>query len=385
MTAGDHSGAKVPRLLARLEAEIAAAAHPLEADCLRAERAIYLARQGRLHESRMELSMLQMRYASQPHAVISAWLGLGEGLLTYFSDLGTGTSDRIRRAYALSGAARAMRLHALSAAWLAQMDWVREDAPTMLRHLAVALQFSGPHDHSVRSRAAMVIGFAYHFGDRFDLAQPWYARTRHHARAEGDDATLSAMLHNIAWLNSTNERWHLLTGRGTRPVARQMLMSAESSSNYDDLLGPTVALGAIVPMMRAQILAMQGQWAEALALYEQHMAEALAQGLLRMKGNLLADMAWCRLQTGDTPRALQDARNAAAAAEHEVDRDDRAAAHSRLAQVFAALGEAGLAERHARQADEDWAAHAAECTVLLRGLDAMLAGLGPDVDLGPPA
>lgn len=365
------------RLLSRLDAEIAAAKHPLKADCLRAERAGFLARQGHLDEARQVLSSLHMQYAAHPHAVMSAWLSLGEGLLSHFSDLAPAAHDRMRRAYALSGAARDMKLHALAAAWLAHMDYTQYDFEAMVRHVGEALRLSAPTDHGTRSRASLVIAQAYHFGGRFDLAQPWYAQVRQHGNADGDEATLSALMHNMAWLHANHARQQVLTrAPGEAAVAPQVLMGAESTGNFDVLVG-TASLDALVPILRAQILSLQGRPADALVLYEQHMSHAMVQGLARMQASLRADMACCRLQLGEPRRAMQDATAASQVVDQESDLDDRAAAHSRLARVFAELGEAEKAERHARRAAQDWTAHERDQTAVVTALDRLVASLPP--------
>lgn len=362
------------RLLNRLDAEIAAARHPLKADCLRAERAAFLARQGHLDEARQVLSALHMQYASKPHAVMSAWLSLGEGLLSHFSDLGPAAHDRMRRAYALSGAARDLKLHALAAAWLAHMDYTQYDFDAMVRHVGEAFSMSDAGDHGARSRACLVVAQAYHFGGRYDLAQPWYAKVRHHGNADGDEATLSALMHNMAWLHANHARQQALTVSAEGLATAQMLMSAESTGNFDVLIG-TASLDALVPILRAQILSLQGRHADALTLYDQHLASAMAQGLARMQSSLRADMAWCRLQLEQPREAARDAHAAAQAVDQETDLDDRAAAHSRLARVFVGLGDADTAAGHAQRAEADWAAHRRDQRAVVDGLDRLVATL----------
>jgi len=367
------------RLLMRLDADIAAATHPLKADCLRAERAGLLARLGQLAEARQVLSTLQGQYANRPHAVMSAWLALGDGLLCHFSDMAPSAHDRIRRAYALSGAAREMRLHALSAAWLALMDYLYDDFAGMARHASEALRLAAPDDHGTRARASLVVAQAYHLSGRLDLAQPWYAKVRLHGNADGDEATLSALLHNMAWMHANEARQQALSdprGACAHVVRPHVLMSAESTANFDSLAG-LLGLDALVPILRARILALQGQWAESLALYDAHLAQAMAQGLERMQASLRADMAWCRLQLGQTSRALQDARQAAQAIGSERDLDDRAAAHSRLAQVFGQVGDTQAADHHAGLAAADWEAHCKHQTEIVLLLDQALEGLAP--------
>jgi tetratricopeptide (TPR) repeat protein len=242
----------------------------------------------------------------------------------------------------------------------------------MARHAVEALNLAEPEQHGARARANLVIAQAYHFGGRYDGAQAWYARARHHATAEGDDAMLSAVMHNMAGLHVTLSRQSTFCGSGDEAVTRRALLIAESTRNFDALLGST-ALDAFVPMLQAQLLSLQDRCAEALALYEAHLGDGLVQGLQRMRGNLCADMAWCRLQLGQREQALKDASTAQVAVQHDRDVDDRAAAHSRLAQLFQQIGDGESAARHAEAAAADWRTHERDQAQAIALMDRALA------------
>jgi tetratricopeptide (TPR) repeat protein len=360
------------RLLSRLDAAITAAKTPLKADCLRAERAGALARRGEVDEARQVLAALHMKYASNPHAVMSAWLCWGDGLLSYYSDLGrTAAHDRMRRAYALSGAARDMPLHALAAAWLALCEYNQGDDAAAARHVAEALTLAEPDHHAARTRACLVVAQLYHFGGRYDLAQPWYAQGRYHAQTEGDEAAMSALLHNMAWTHVGEVRQAQAQGQ-VLDVSPQMMLGADSTHNFDALTG-LLSLNALVPILQAQVRTLQGEWRVALDLFEAHLGPAMHQGLEHMESKLRADMAWCHAQLGDSDRALYLARQAAQTAGQEADRDDRAAAHSRLAQVFDHLDCPEEAARHRLMAEPEWAEHVRHQQALVAALDAALA------------
>jgi hypothetical protein len=344
------------RLLSHLDAAIAAASQPLVADCLRAERAGLLARQGQLAEARACLAALQTQYARQPQAALSAWLSLGDGLVSYFSDLNRSARDKMSRAYALATAARDTRLRALSMAWLAHMDYVDHDLEAMAHHVGEAFGIAEPDHHAAQARVCLVVAQAYHFGGRFDAAQPWYAKTRQHANAEGDEAMLSAVMHNMAGLLANESRQTLMCGPQDVAVTRRAMLGIESTGNFDALVG-TASLDALVPLLRAHVNSLQGRWADAVSLYEAHFSDGLLQGLDRMRSCMGADLAWCRLQLGQTEQALKDAMAAQVAVSQDRDVDDRAAAHSRLAQVFTQLGQADVAARHRAQATIDWHTH----------------------------
>ncbi|HEX3142157.1 MAG TPA: hypothetical protein VHQ87_19015 [Rhizobacter sp.] len=363
------------RLLSQLDAAIAAASpQSVQADCLRAERACLLARLGQLAEARAALSPLQDRCARQPNASVSAWLSLAEAHVSYFSDLNRSARDKMSRAYALGAAARDTRLCALSMAWLAHMDYVDHDLEAMARHIGECLVLAQPDHHAARARGCLVVAMAYHFGGRFDAAQPWYAKTRLHANTEGDEAMLGAVMHNMAGLLADGARQIVLRGMEDDGVTRRAMLGLESTRNFNVLVG-TESLDALVPLLRAQVSSVQGRYTDAVALYEAHFSDGLLQGLDRKRAFLGADLAWCRLQLGQTERALKDALAAEVAVAHDSDVDDRAAAHSRLAQVFAQLGQADVAARHEAQAALDWRTHERDQALTVSLVDKAIAKL----------
>jgi hypothetical protein len=344
------------RLLSALDARIAKTRGLLESTCLRAERAALFARQGRLDDARAELAAIHARYDGRTDAVVSAWASLADGLVAFYSDFSPSARDKLLRAHALSSAAGNRRVRALSAAWLAHMNYLDDDFEPMVRHLAVALAEAAPDSGSALARACLVAAQSYHWAERIDLAQPWYARARQHAMDDGDETLLSALMHNMAWLRATEARRLAVSGVVDREQVRQVLLGAESTGHFDQRVG-TASLRSLVPILRAHVLTLLDRHAEALELFDAYWATALAEGLAKMQGGMLAETAWCRVHVGDVGGARRDAQ---AAREHLVDcvqPGDRAAVHGRLAQVFDTLCDPAAADRHRVQAHTDWQAH----------------------------
>lgn len=344
------------RLLARLDAELARARHPVDAACLRAERAGFLARLGRFDEARAELAAIHAQFDRQPQAGVSVRVCLAEGWLHHFSTMSGAAHDKMKRAEALSAAAGLTQLHALSLAWLAHFEYNSDDIDGAVRHLEQALKLAASDNHAARARACLVTGMAYHFSERLDRAQPWYARARDHATADGDETTLSALNYNMTGNRVHHAMQAAVFGGDAQGEARHAHTGTESTSNLDQWIG-TASLDALVPMQRACIASVQGQYGPALALYDKHVDDAQKQGLARMKANYLADMAWCRWHLGDTVGAQRDAHAAAASIDDSMHVDDRAVAHGRLGMLFKLLDEPDAAMRHAAAARELWAAH----------------------------
>ncbi|MBW8847422.1 MAG: hypothetical protein JF607_20855 [Burkholderiales bacterium] len=350
------------RLAQRLEGEIAAvAAMPARAAVLQAQRAILWLRHGREAEAREELDRLHARALVHPRVELAAWLHLAEGLMAYFGAFGGDARDRVRRARVMAAAGGARSLQALADAWLAQMDFVGRDIDGLISHARAALGVLGPDDHGAAYRVATALASAWSLAAGEAAASPWFAWARQHAIAEGDDAGLAALLYNQTQMRGLRVRHAALAGMpGETPAG---LLGIESIGHYDDAVGGS-ARGDLTPLLRAQLLTVQGDYVHAATLLEAQLPAAMAAGLARLGGSLLADLAWCWANTGEAlrARALADQAAIEVQAEEEscCDTDELAALHARLAQVYALLREDALSARQADAATAAWARDAAQ-------------------------
>ena len=348
------------RLAQRLDAEIAsAAAVPARAAVLQVQRAILWLRHGRAAESREELNRLQARALVHPRVDLAAWLHLAEGLTAYFSAFGGGAWERVRRGQVMAQAAGLAALQAMCDAWLAQMAFVDRDIDRLVTHARAVL--AGPPDDGAACRVASALGMAWDLAENEGAASAWYGWGRRAASADGDDAGLAALLYNQMQMRALRIRHAALAGvPGEGPA---VLLGVDSIGNFDDAVGGIVRAD-LTPLLRAQLLTVQGDFAPAAALLEAHLPEAVAAGLARTGGSLLADLAWCWANTGEATRARALADQAAVEVLAEdsphCDLDERAALHARLAQVYARLHEQGLAARHGDAAQAAWADDAAQ-------------------------
>jgi hypothetical protein len=221
------------------------------------------------------------------------------------------------------------------------------------RRAAESLRLSEPEHHSARSRASLVVAQALHMAGRWDLAADWYTRARLHATSEGDDLSISALMHNMVSMRLDNLRQAVLTGRGDTRDADLHLVGLESSENFDIMVG-TSTLEPLRPMLRARYLSLQGRRAEALKIYDAHFPGSVSSELSRMASDVLSDIAWCRVKRGDTDQARAEAIAAEQSLTARTQIDERAATHSRLCNVYRELGELAESARHAQLADAAW-------------------------------
>lgn len=367
------------RLLVRLDASIAKTRNPVDLACLKAEKAAFLARQGRMELARRIVDEIQAQFAWRPHAAVSAWLSLVEGLIEYYGELGLSAHDRVRRAYALSGAAHLAPLHALCAAWLSVLDFAKHDMSDLASHVGEALRTAAPDHHAARSRASLTVAIAYHYADRIDAAKPWYEACHRHAIADGDEPTVSALMYNRATLHAAASR--LASAFGTygeaeRQATREAQLGADSTGHFELGIGGA-SLGFMVPMLRAQVALCEGRVADALPLLEQHFDASMEHGFERMRSAYLADLLWCRLAMGQEGAVRQQLPDALDTLGRPSEIDDRAVAQARFAQVLDRLGDQALAATLRQRAERDLAVHRTEQARMASLLDDALAGLAP--------
>lgn len=333
------------RLLTELASRIAAARDPVEAACLRAQRGIYLARQGKQAEAQAIVDAVRGEFGARPHAEVTAWISLLEAVNHFFSQPGPKALDRLRRAHALSRAISHPVLVPLCAAWLAHLEFNANRMEPMLQYAAEALRLAQPEHHAALARVSLVVADAFHFAGRFDLAKPWYAAVRQHALAEGDDAMISAMLHNVAALRANQVRLADAFDEPQPDEAKRALLELESTRNYDFGIG-TLSLALLVPLVRAQLFMVQGLYSDAIPLYSRTLDQQNEENLERREACFFAERAWCLLRLGQVTAALSDVSAASSRTRWSADPDDQAAMHARLAAIFSAVGQHEQAMEH---------------------------------------
>ncbi len=344
------------RLLDGLDARIAAAATPVDRACLQLRKATYLARQGHDGDAAATVAAVRQAFDKAPNAEVTAWVSLVESLIQFYRHPDPEAMDRLRRAEVLARAIRHTELMALCAAWLAHMEFNARRMPQMVDHAAQALQLAEASHHATMARVSLVIADAFQYAGRLDQAKPWYAAVRDQALAEGDDSMISAMLHNSATFRANNVRLGEAFGNAQAVQAAQALMEAESTGNFDSGIG-TASLTLFVPLLRAQLLAVQGRYAEALPLFEANLDRVGEQGMERLKMNFLADRAYCQLRLGRVESARRDIASALESESSDCDPDDLAMLHALVARMLDELGEQVLAKRHQKLANEHLIAH----------------------------
>ena len=339
--------------ISRIDAAIDAAPTSVKGECLVAEKASYLARLGQVEAARELLAGVQARNLNQPHPHIAAWSKFADGMLVHFTNMGAAAGDNLKRAKALAIASGETRLAPLACGWLAYLAFTRLDTASLVAELNDAITLAAEDNYSARARSSLVLAQAFDFVVGIHEASPWYRYSQRMASLEGDEAMLSAIMHNKAWLAVANRRFYELAGIGEPGADDWIQLSAASIQNFDSGIG-LQSLDTLVPLLRAQVLLLLGNFAEAATLLEEEISPSISQGLGRLESTFIADLAYCYAKLGRYVDARSTMELALSAPSENIQIDDRATTNSRLGQVCALIGDEVSSAKFAASARELW-------------------------------
>lgn len=322
------------------------------------------ARQGLEGESAAAVEHVRKSFGNNLEPEVAAWLMLAEGIAAFARGDHDHARDRIRRSYGISVAMNARRAQPTCVAWLANLEFNLSNFKAMRPLLQEALTSADPNDHQALARASLVVADAMHFSGSFGEARPWYDAARTHALKEGDDATVSAVLHNVAAFRAANVRLAHALGSELHEEARRAHLEAMSALSYDAAIG-TLPFKALSTLVRGQLLLVEEKHAEAAMALRNVDFETLPK---RLHCVLFTDMAWCAKRMGQQAVALTNATNAISAVSEDVDADDLAYVSARLSQLFRSFGDEARAGRLAEDAKMAIARHRLTQQMLLTEL-----------------
>lgn len=341
------------RFLARLDEEIAVTSDRFGRRSLLAERAAYQARLGEIELARRDLGNAQAENDLEPHARVSILINIADGLCHYFEDMSPAANDRYQRARALAHASGQADLQARADSYIALLEYGAHRFEQMFRHLDAATEGVSMSDKQTLCRICMIVGQTLHLANRFDLAAKCYRSAKFFANEVSDDASMSAILHNMASIRSVNLRNFRLGGIETRDESEVTWLQADSTWNFDKIIGST-GLGVLTPLMKAQLLSLENRYDEALAIYNSTLPNMSLQALGGWQSWLLADMAWCNLRLGFPEKARVGFDRAVMEVNEDHHLDDRGAIFTRLSEGMVIIGDMDLADSYKLVADQAW-------------------------------
>lgn len=321
------------RLLATLNEQAENTTDPLVWARTVCRAAAHYARHGMSFQALKAIGVVRDHYGINLDPEVASWLMLAEGVLHYFAVNTKDAYDRIRRAYGLAVALQNESALPICAAWMALVEFHDGEYTKMSSHLEEALTTARADDHPAHARACLVLADAYHLSGSYSLARPWYERARLRSADDGDNATLSAMLYNVAAIRAANARLDDTFGVESPAEKHRAGMEIASSRHYDHAID-SHGLDFLSLLLRGLVKTLSRNFDEALNLYREVEKSKLQPQML---SPMYADMAWCLVNTGKFEDGIRHMQLAIDSANHLYESDDRAYVNSRISQVLKLL------------------------------------------------
>ena len=344
------------RLQKRIQSEIAAAASDEQRALWLVKLAAYEARLGNTKKASGILREVKELFGLRISAQLISWIFLAEGIVDFHRDPMPKSIDRIQRAYWMSRAIGERELRPLAAAWMAHMDLIRDRYTSMIDLAEEAYTTACGDDFASLSRVSLVVADAFNFAGDFSIARTWYSKVRNYALEIGDEVMISAMLHNIAALQVASARMRRAFGHLDEEHVRRALMNVETTGNFDAGIG-LISLSSMVPLIRAQILSLCGEFSKALELFDENAEFVNSDSMRRLRSNVFCDRAWCNANLGRGAVAGREISSALDYLCESIESDDLAILHATVANTMELIGLRKGVTFHRELASRYWAEH----------------------------
>lgn len=358
------------RLLTNLNAQASTTRDPVVWAKAVCRAASHFAGHGRTSEALKSIKVVRDQFGKDLHFDIASWLMLAEGVLHYFQAQTFEAYDRIRRAYGLAIALRNNSALPSCAAWMAHMEFYDGKYADMAMHIEEALGKAAVGDHQAIARASLVLATAYHVAGHFQLARPWYESARLNAAAEGDDATVSATLHNMASFRAANLRLDDTFGEALPGETRRANLEASSSITYDYAVDHK-GLDFLSRMLRGLLFTIDKKFEIAIEEFGKIDESAIP---MRLRPLIAVDRAWCHANLKDKETAWRMALNIPKSLNSISDDDDLAYINCRLSQIAALCDQDLSSDDFKRSADAALKRHQEFQTELLETISRIDVG-----------
>lgn len=321
------------RLLAALNEQAEKTTDPLIWARTVCRAAAHYARHGMSHQALKAIVIVRDHYGVNLDPEVASWLMLAEGVLYYFKANTKDAYDRIRRAYGLAVALQSESALSVCAAWMAFVEFHDGEYIKMSSHIEEALTTARADDHSAHARAALVLADAYHLAGSYALARPWYQKARLRSADDGDSASLSAMLYNVAAIRAANVRLDNTFGIESASEAHRAGMEIASSRHYDHAID-SHGLAFLSVLLRGLLQTVSKNFEAALQLFG---SIDISKLQFQMLSPMYVDMAWCMANIGETEDAVRYMKLAIDKIDHLFEADDKAYVNSRVSQILTLL------------------------------------------------
>lgn len=346
------------RLLAANQRNVAAATHVTERIRLLQDRAVLLARLGRVAEAERTLAEAEQQMPADAPRALELRFTYVRAIGSYFSNR---FADAHRTMYAALRAARKSNDPVLIAeceSALALFMQREGDIRAAVAHARSVLA-NGDATLEARYRASLALASMHQDAHDYETAYRLYRETHEVVKNLDDEIAMASWLQRAAVAKAAHARQSAGRGELDKPGVKQAIAELQRCIDYAKQVpdGPATTLDHL---LLAEMYVLQNRHKRALVLYDQHLPQCEGDGFLHECTAAMADRANCLLQLGETDVGYAQAVAAWRRLDDSTPADIRAIVHENMATALEAVQQPIEARQHRTMAHAAWDTHGHE-------------------------
>jgi hypothetical protein len=346
------------RLLEANQRKVAAAADPLERTRLLQDRAVLLARLGKVDEAERTLAEAEGDADTGAHRWLQLRFEYARAIATYFSKHFHEAQLQMTEVLEQARAERHPVLVAECESALALFTQREGDVRAAARHArSVLANPEAPLE--ARYRASLALASLHQDSRDYEAAYRLYRETRDVVQALDDEIAMASWLQRAALSQAAHARQAAALGELDPNAIEEAVSALLAGIDYASKLlnGPDTSLDHL---LLAEMRVLQKRYKEALAIYDRYLPNAEGDGFLHEVTSARSDRAHCLLQLGEIDAGYAEAVGALRRLDESAPADIRAIVHENMACALERLDHRLEAEQHRMMSKIAWETYAHE-------------------------
>ena len=269
---------------------------------LSARIAIVLARLGRFEEARFQIKEIRSVSAGEAIGAFHVWVMLAEAVTDWFETLSPIALDRVTRVQALAGAMRYAKVHAISSAWKAHIQFETSDFDGMLRSLELAGRAMQSQVGEAGTRTAIVISNSFSLCGDVEGEQHWFRKGRDFALSDGDFLSIEALQYNRAVLAFACLRANSCLQEIDESSMHRVRREIETTKNLQLLTDNTTLINHL-QLVDARMNLLEGNYHAAIEQLQVVAGKSPFAKYHFSDDSIAVELAYCYQEIGDIERA----------------------------------------------------------------------------------
>ncbi len=346
------------RLLEANQRNVAAAPHVSERIRLLQDRAVLLARLGRVAEAERTLADAENQMPADAPRVLKLRFAYVRAIDTYFSKRFADAQHKMYAALRDARKSNELSLVAECESALALFMQREGDVRAAVTHARSVLANSDA-TLEARYRASLALASLHQDAHDHETAYRLYRETHDVVKNLDDEIAMASWLQRAALAKAAHARQSAGCGELDRSGVKQAIADLQQCIEYAAQIpdGPTTTLDHL---LLAEMYVLQKHYQQALELYDLHLPQCEGEGFLHECTAAMADRANCLLQLGQTDAGYAQAVAALRRLDEAAPADIRAIVHENMAAALDIVKQPAQARQHRQLAQAAWDAHGHE-------------------------